>query len=62
MDQDSAAAARLAAGLLSAKLVSFAANVQPAAFAAMVYFDCLEAIHAERARRRRPALPESSRT
>jgi hypothetical protein len=52
-DGDKMAAAVLAVGLMhhDQARVSHAGDVTPTVFAAQVYFDCLEAIRAERARR-----------
>ncbi len=63
MDTDNIAAATLAVCLINsnAKLLTVAADVTPAKFAAMVYLDCLEAIHAERERRHQVQLKNSGR-
>lgn len=63
MDAEKLVAATLAAGLINSnpKVVMFAADVTPAKFAAMVYLDCLEAIHAEQERRRQVQLENSGR-
>jgi hypothetical protein len=43
----------VAATLASGLLVAGAAKPAPQHFAAVLYFDCLDAIHAERAKRQR---------
>ncbi len=52
-DTDEMVAATLASGLLAATTAKLAsgAKATPAQLAAMVYFDCLEALRAERAKR-----------
>jgi hypothetical protein len=52
-DGEKIAAAVLAVGLMHHEYarVTFSADVIPAVLAAQVYFDCLEAIRAERGRR-----------
>ena len=61
MDNDNVAAAVLAAALIKDERMSYAADVSITAFAVKVYFDCLDAIHAEKLRRGQ-AQSESSRT
>jgi hypothetical protein len=51
MNDDTIAAAILASALLRTPHVPFTASAKAPAFAAEVYFDCLEAIRAERAKR-----------
>jgi hypothetical protein len=61
MDSDTFAAATLAAALLNSPHLQSSGRVGGIAFAAEVYFDCLEAIRAEREKRTQ-SQSESLRT